>query len=161
MSTCVRGYPTITESDVYKFFGGHGLFFEWEENAPKELTNEDGPVSLFSNFYAFKSAVEMLYTAEGLIFVTFKKREDRPYVKILDSRSDLMYFMKAPVEGVMVYPYYFMENDGSIQKKKCLEVDTVITKEYFEKEVRNQLGFRDSKYENNKFFEGGTLRHYY
>jgi hypothetical protein len=158
MITCVRGYSTITAKKVYNFFGDHELWFEWKENAPEELTKPDGPESIVSNFGAFKYAIEMLYTAEGMIFITFKKREDRPYVKIHDPMGHLMDYGKAPVEGVMVYSYYFMEDDGKCRETDCLELGTVITKEYFEKEVRNQLGFRDSKYEYHKFFEGGAFK---
>jgi hypothetical protein len=158
MITCVTGYPTISFNDVYAFFVENNLLFEWNEDTPESVKNGGDPWSIISNITAFRDAIEMMYTAEGVIFLTLKKREDRPYVRINDPLLHLTKCRTGAVEGVISCTYY-MVVCKCVEKVPCLNFDIVMTKECFEKEIKDHPGFRDAVYHSMK--HGTTGRYAY
>lgn len=159
MITCTKGYPTITAEDVWRFFGDHEVWFGWSDDAPEELKDHDEPSNSASDFAAFKDCVQMLHTAEGMIFITFKRKAEHPYTVINDIMGNIADCGRARFDAVLVFAYHFMKRDGKIKTTDCFELSCTITKDYFEKEVKTQPGFRELKYENKKYFRGGNYDH--
>lgn len=154
---CTLGYPTITVPDVWNFFGDHELWFTWKSDAPEALRCNDGPSSMVSDLLAFMHSVKMLYTAEGLIFVTFNRKHDRPHTVISDIMGHIADSGSHAYDGVMVYAYHYLEDDGSVRTNDCMELSTIITKEYFESQVENNPGFRALIYDDDQYFPGGHM----
>jgi hypothetical protein len=126
--------------------------FDWKGPQPSDdqLYNPKASPS----FNAFMSCVEALYTNEGLIFITMKKKQDRPNVEIMDAMGRVFNGDDAN-EAVLVYSYHHFEDDGEVRTVDCLELSGKITKKYFEEEVLNKIGFRSWKYDNDECWNEG------
>lgn len=132
MIHCVLGFPSITAEDVYAEFQAQKVRFGWNHEPNKYI----------HRYEAFISAIDLLYTAEGLIFIQFKPDDERKHVTIDDQHCLLHAFVnQCPriIADVIVFKLYAMNGSGQVSRFNPLKRIGTMKRDKFDEHIYEKL----------------------
>jgi hypothetical protein len=132
MIHCVLGFPSITAQDVYVEFQAQKVRFGWKHEPERHK----------HSYEAFISALDLLYTTQGLIFISFKKTEERKNVIISDQHFSFhttVDQIPRMIDDVIVFKLYEMNGSGQISRCNAPRRLGVLKRDKFDEHIYEKL----------------------